>query len=111
MAEQEREAGLVNPLDKLYLLEKKLTQLIDIIKAEKSLNVRLVEQNEALTAQLRMLENTLLSGNKSIEELQHEREVTRAVVDELLASIDNLMRTIPADTDVMSATADTVVTE
>ena len=48
-----------------------------------------------MTAQLQMVENSLLKEARSIEELNQEREMTKLVVDELIGNIDRLVEEIP----------------
>lgn len=80
-----------NPIEKLNLLERKIVSLIELLKAEKELNSKLTQEKEELAAQLSALENSLLKGTKSIEELNQERVLTKMVVDELISSIDRLV--------------------
>ena len=77
--------------ENLNILEKKIAQLIELVKAEKALNASLMEEKAALTTRLEMLENSLLSESRSIDEFNQEREMTRAIVDELINSIDQLV--------------------
>ena len=80
-----------NPLEHLSLLEKKVALLIDIIKAEKTLNNQLIEEKNALSARLEMMENSLLKETKGLENLNQERILTKMVVDELISCIDQLV--------------------
>lgn len=111
MAEQQERGIMANPLENLPVLEKKIAQLIDIVKAEKALNVQLTEQNAALTAQLRMIENSLLKDARNIEELNQEREMTKLVVDELIGSIDRLMQAVSVNAGLSEKVADEAVAE
>jgi len=101
MAEQqERENSVMaNPLENLNVLEKKIAQLIDIVKAEKALSAQLAEQNAHLSAQLHLVQNSLMKDAHNIEELHQEREMTKLVVDELIGSIDRLVATMPLSAD------------
>ena len=58
----------------------------------------MIEKN-ALTAQLEVIENSLLKEARSSEELNQEREMTKLVVDELIGSIDRLVQAMPIDGD------------
>ncbi len=80
-----------NPLEHLGVLEKKVALLIEIIKAEKNLNNRLIEENNALSGRLEMMENSLLKETKGLENLNQERILTKMVVDELISCIDQLV--------------------
>ncbi len=91
--------GASHPLENLNLLEKKIAQLIELVKTEKALNAKLAEENSALNAQLEMVESSLLKEAKSIEELNQEREMTKLVVDELIGSIDRLVQVMPLQVD------------
>ncbi len=81
----------VNSLEQLQLLEKKVTQLIELVRDEKALNSQLVEEKNSLSARLDSLENSLLKETKSMEELHQERMLTKVAVDELISSIDRLV--------------------
>ncbi len=80
-----------NPLEHLGVLEKKVALLIEIIKAEKNLNNRLIEENNSLSGRLEMMENSLLKESKGLENLNQERILTKMVVDELINCIDQLV--------------------
>ena len=81
----------VNSLEQLQLLEKKVTQLIELVRDEKALNAQLVEEKNSLSARLDSLENSLLQETKGMEELNQERMLTKVAVDELISSIDRLV--------------------
>lgn len=80
-----------NPLEHLSVLEKKVALLIDIIRAEKTLNNQLLEEKNTLLARLEMMENSLLKETKGVENLTQERILTKMVVDELITCIDQLV--------------------
>lgn len=82
---------IVNPLEKLNLLEKKITTLIEILKAEREKNAKLTKKNEELETRLESVENSLLKGTQNLEEISQERVLTKMVVDELISSIDRLV--------------------
>jgi hypothetical protein len=82
---------MVNPLDQLQQLEKKVTLLIGMVRDEKVFNEQLAQENKELIGRLEALENSLLKETKSMEELHQERALTKNVVDELISSIDKLV--------------------
>jgi dynactin complex subunit len=90
-------------MDALNLLEQKIATLIEskkqdlaIIKESKSLVLQLQEENARLKDQLEKLENSLLVRHQSeVEELQHERVLTKMVLDDLIKSIDLLVEQDP----------------
>lgn len=81
----------VNPIERLNLLEQKIAFLIDALKSQKELNLKLSEERLELLNKFEMLENSLLKGTQSIEELNQERILTKMVVDDLISSIDKLV--------------------
>lgn len=97
----EKEA-VVQPFENLHLLEKKIAQLIELVKAEKTLNAQLMQEKNALTARLEMVENSLLREARSSEELNQEREMTKLMVDELIGTIDRLVAGMPVHSQQVS---------
>lgn len=81
----------MNPIEKLNLLEQKIALLVGALKAQKELNLKLTEEKLELLNKFEMLENSLLKGTQSIEELNQERILTKMVVDDLISSIDKLV--------------------
>lgn len=75
----------------LKQLEEKLICLAELVKELKTENAKLAEENAQLSAQLVMLQNALKDDVKRIDELKHEKELTRLVVDDLIKSIDSLV--------------------
>lgn len=93
-------------MEPLRILEEKISSLItamtalkksnEALKAEavkakaelkelKNENTRLLQENALLTAQVNAMEGSVLKGNERIEE-------TKVVVDDLIRSIDALVR-------------------
>ncbi len=83
------------PLENLSLLEKKITHLIELVKAEREVSAQLMQERNALSARLEMLEGSLLKETKSIEELIQEREMMKLLVDEMIGNIDQLVAGMP----------------
>ena len=81
----------LNSLERLNLLEKKIVSLVDALKTEIDLNLRLTKENKELCARLDSVETSLLKGSQSIEELSQEKALTKEVVDELIRHIDQLV--------------------
>lgn len=81
----------VHSLEKLNQLEKKISLLIEMVRNEKSINARLIEENQGLASRLESLENSLLKDTRTMEEFNQERQLTKMAVDELIQSIDRLV--------------------
>lgn len=79
-------------MEMLSALEKKVENLITLIKRLKDESSRLSKENHELREQVRQLEGSLLKEAKQVEqELTEERETTRQAVDNLIKSIDELI--------------------
>lgn len=74
----------MNALERLNLLEKKISALIDMLTSQKELNAKLLKENEEL-------KNTLLKGSQQVDDVKQEQVLTKMVVDELISSIDRLV--------------------
>lgn len=81
----------LNPLEKLNILEKKITSVVELLRAEKELSAKLAEERNLLAeekigllARLEAVESSLLKGSQNIE-------LTKMVVDELIKNIDQLV--------------------
>lgn len=95
-------------MEALVLLEKKVKDLVDLIKVQKDEIVRLAKEREEAVVQkeqvqkemaqlqenylflqqtVENLEASLMSGK---EELDHEKELTKMFVDGLLKNIDSI---------------------
>jgi len=72
----------------LGLLEKKVADLVGMIKELKSLNADLHEENKQLKEKVDALETIIL---KDKDELDQEKELTKLVVDGLIKSIDTIV--------------------
>lgn len=82
---------MVNSLEQIQLLEKKVALLITIVRDEKAANETLTQENKVLVSRLDSLENSLLKESRTMEDLQQERMLTKKAVDELISSIDKLV--------------------
>lgn len=85
----------VQPLDRLFVLEKKIAHIIDLLHAERERSGELLAQKNALAAKLEALESSLTQETKSTEELSQERALTKQMVDELIVTIDQLVDGLP----------------
>lgn len=85
----------VNSMEKLSLLEKKISGLIKLVQAEKAKAIQLQEEKTELLLKVEMLENAILKGSQNLEELNQEGVLTRMVVDELINNIDKLVQQEP----------------
>lgn len=72
-------------------LKTKISHLIEKTKELKAENIRLVKKNEQLVQKLESIEVSVLQNTKKIEVLNQEKTLTKAVVDDLIKSIDSLM--------------------
>lgn len=92
-------------MDVLKVLEEKIVALAEHISKLKTENIELKAENAVLAQELAQivqenaqLSNKLLAVESSskgdshrIDELTHEKELTRIVVDDLIKSIDSLV--------------------
>ena len=86
---------MVQPLERLQVLEKKIVQVIDLLHAERERSKELLDQKNVLGAKLEALESSLSEETKSTEELSQERALTKLMVDELIQTIDQLVEGLP----------------
>jgi len=75
----------------LVALEEKVLRMIEMVKTLKSEIVSLKEKNKDLQGQIKVLESSLVSETKDLEELSQEKVMAKMVVDNLLHSIDSLI--------------------
>jgi chromosome segregation ATPase len=99
-------------METLSVLEKKIASLVTLIKDLKTQNnqlqvekdtlslecdvlkeqhTKLAQANAHLIEQLDAIESSLLQGTKDVEDLSLEKSLTKAVVDDLIKSIDALV--------------------
>ena len=99
-------------MEALSVLEDKIRSLVTLVKELKTQNealqvdrqnleeeneelkadnAKFAEDNAQLTAQLKGIEESILKENKQVEALSQERSITKAVVDDLIKSIDILV--------------------
>ena len=93
-------------------LEAKILQLVSLVKTLKDENTQLTEKScflaeeiLSLKSQVEALENSLLAGNENAVELDHEREITKLIVMDLMKSMESLElseQPAPAPADVAS---------
>jgi len=75
----------------LALLEDKVVKLVDLVKSLREKNVELTRERELLVDQLRLLEGSLVSETRDLEELSQEKVMTKMVVEDLINNIDALI--------------------
>ena len=85
----------VQPLERLQVLEKKITLVIDLLHDEREKSLKLAQENKTLTERIKTMESSLAQESKSIDELSQERVLTRKMVDELIQTIDQLVKGMP----------------
>lgn len=78
-------------MNTLAVLENKITALIEKIKELQVDKVRLEKENVRLSSEFKALEERVLKGTISINELSQEKETTKLVVDDLIKNIDLLI--------------------
>ncbi len=78
-------------METLAILEERITALIQSIKELKSENVALSKEKDQLLHHIEKIENSLLKNDKSVEELNQEKQATKQVVDSLITSIEGLL--------------------
>lgn len=76
--------------DNKKLQEKKLEADAEA-KEMKAENAKLAEELAQIEAKLNAVEDTVVYGNDTINELSRERTLTKSMVDDLIASIDSLV--------------------
>ena len=72
----------------LGVLEKKVSDLLDLVKKLKEENAKLREEKKQLDSKVLDFEVSML---KKREELDQEKELTKVAVDGLIKSIDSLV--------------------
>jgi len=77
--------------EKLGILEEKINSVLELLKTEKELNIKLQQEKNELIARLNILEATLTQESQNLDQLNQERFLTRDVVDELIKNIDRLI--------------------
>ena len=78
-------------MEKLQVLEQKISSLIEVAQKLKKENAQLVENSAQLAAKLAAMEKSLMGDNERIEEFDKERKLTKTIVDDLIRSIDSLV--------------------
>ncbi|MFI5332804.1 MAG: hypothetical protein ACHQVS_01755 [Candidatus Babeliales bacterium] len=85
-------------MEKLTVLEQKITALAQLVKTSREENARLVEHNARLTErnaelekQRAALEKSMLGDTNRIKKFDEEQELTKTVIDDLIHSIDSLI--------------------
>lgn len=75
-------------MEVLSLLEKKITDLLNVVKERNSTITELTEENKSLKEKIDLLETAIL---KDRDELDQEKELTKLVVDGLIKNIDSIV--------------------
>ena len=79
-------------MELLSALDKKIGNLIELIKELRSQKEQLFKEKVVLDEKVTLLENSLLEKNDNvIKEWEEERASTRKVIDELISDIDSLI--------------------
>ncbi len=76
-------------MEVLQVLEKKIAALVELIQGLKAEKARLVEENAQLLAKVGSLEGSALEDSERLDEIKKE---TKCVVDDLIKSIDSLVK-------------------
>ena len=72
-------------MEALAILEKKIADLVERVSNLRAENSALIEQNSVLQKKIERLETLSLTQTKEDE---HERELTKVMVDNLIRDID-----------------------
>lgn len=75
-------------MEVLSLLEKKITDLLNVVKERNCSIAELTEENKSLREKIDLLETAIL---KDRDELDQEKELTKLVVDGLIKNIDSIV--------------------
>jgi len=93
---EEKIGLLVAHIKKLQTEKNDLASQRDsLLKKNEGLNVesaRLAEENAQLNAKVQEAERSSAKGNKQLDALSKERELTKIAVDDLIKSIDGLVK-------------------
>jgi len=72
-------------MEALTVLEKKIADLVELANKMRTENNKLLDENIVLRKRIESLENVSLAHTK---ENEHEQEVTKVMVDNLIRDID-----------------------
>ena len=78
-------------MEKLTVLEQKITALALLVKTAREENACLVARNAELEKKIATLESSILGDTNLIKKLDEEQELTKTVIDDLIHSIDSLI--------------------
>jgi predicted RNase H-like nuclease (RuvC/YqgF family) len=80
-------------METLSALQKKIEQLIILVKELKSENAKVDKENKQLQKKLQSFESTVLGNEQDIKVLSEEKARTKMVVEDLIESINAFMQT------------------
>lgn len=75
----------------LTVLEKKISDLIALVRQLETQNAQLVQENVRLKNESKTLEERVLKGTQNVEKLNQEKAVTKDTVSSLIKDIDLLI--------------------
>ena len=75
--------------DQLQIDKEKLSAENNELKAE---NARLAEEVGQLSAKIAIVEGSMVEGTEQVKAMSQEKELTKIVVDDLIKSIDSLVK-------------------
>ncbi len=78
-------------MNALQMLEAKIAQLVELVHELKKENSALQAENQLLLSEIESLESSVLKEAKALDQLQQEKEATKAVVDDLIKNINALV--------------------
>ncbi len=79
-------------MELLGALEKKIENLVGLVRKLQAEKGRLDAENKVLQERTYQLESALLKSNEDFKELDRERAFAKSAVNELIADIDSLIQ-------------------
>lgn len=77
-------------MEALYVLEQKVAILIDLVAKTRADNARLLQENVQLTQEIEYIKSSYIDNEEHRKKIAQEKELTKSVVDELIARISSL---------------------
>lgn len=82
-------------MEVLNVLEKKIASLIELTRVLKAEKLALAEENLVLKEKMERLETSLLTQEQDAQEQSQEIVLTKMMVDDLIANIDQIINPEP----------------
>lgn len=78
-------------MNALSILEEKVAQLVGLVNELKKENASLLAENALLLEEVQALESSVMQDTQALDQLNQEKEATKAVVDDLIRNINALV--------------------